>query len=372
MVLCRVSWALALLTVAAASPVTKIQKRGLPDFVRQYAPVAYLHSQEVYFPSSIAGQLIHTHPVDDTGADITTSAPLTLDNLDTLNAFANGGQDVYLTSNEGIQALPAWFQGTKPSPSGSTGSTMASVIVTVAKPDDVLDAFYFSFYAYNQGNAVLGLPALLEFGDHVGDWEHTMLRFVNGTPQAMWFSQHSSGQAFTYAAVEKYVTGSAADGAGGGEVGLRPVVYVAKGSHANYATPGSHDHTIPGLSLPDGPLEDHTDAGIFWDPLLPDVYEYDWDASTGVFTAYDNTGASSSPTTTTTAATTAAWLAFLGRWGDAQLPDDADGQVDVFGQRKYTAGPTGPVDKDLGRQAVCPGDDDDDDGDCMVRTVLTV
>ncbi|ETI28564.1 hypothetical protein G647_01014 [Cladophialophora carrionii CBS 160.54] len=358
MVSCRIPWALALLTVAAASPVTKIQKRDLPDFVRQYAPVAYLHSQEVYFPSSIAGQLSHTHPEDDNGTNITTPAPLTLDNLDTLNAFANGGQDVYLTSDEGIQALPAWFQGTKPSPSGSTGSTIASVIVTVAKPDDVLDAFYFSFYAYNQGNRVLGVPEL-EFGDHVGDWEHTMLRFVNGTPQAMWFSQHSSGQAFTYAAVEKYV----ADAAAGGEVGLRPVVYVAKGSHANYATPGSHDHTIPGLNLPDGPLEDHTDAGIFWDPLLPEsTYAYDWDASTGVFAAYHNTGAS--PTTTMTTA----WLAFLGRWGDAQLPDDADGQVDVFGQRKYTAGPTGPVDKDLGRQAVCSGDDD---GDCVVRTVLT-
>jgi hypothetical protein len=266
--------------------------------------------------------------------------------LNTLNSFAKGGQDVYLTSNEGIQALPSWFQGTKPSSSGSTGSTIASVIVTVAKPNDIVDAFYFSFYAYNQGNWVLGLPSL-EFGDHVGDWEHTMLRFVNGTPQAMWFSQHSSGEAFAYAAVEKY-------GGGDTDTASRPVVYVAQGSHANYATHGSHDHTIPGLNLPGGPLEDHTDAGVFWDPL-PNAYAYAYDVSTGAFSAY---GAA--------AAAAGGWLAFLGRWGDDQLPDDADGQVDVFGQRKYTAGPTGPVDKDLGRQNVCSGD-----GDCLVRSVLT-
>ena len=30
-----------------------------------------------------------------------------------------------------------------------------------------------------------------------------MIRFVNGTPDAIWYSQHASGQAFTYAAVEK-------------------------------------------------------------------------------------------------------------------------------------------------------------------------
>lgn len=51
-----------------------------------------------------------------------------------------------------------------------------------------------------------------------------MVRFSNGTPQAMWFSQHASGQAFTYNAVQKE--------------GKRPYTYSANGTHANYAVAG--------------------------------------------------------------------------------------------------------------------------------------
>ncbi|EXJ89148.1 hypothetical protein A1O3_02212 [Capronia epimyces CBS 606.96] len=318
-------------------------------FTQRDPPVAYLHSTEAYFPSDIGSHLAHTRPEDSSGAVLTlptSSSPLTLSNLDELNAFANSGADVYLTSKEGIEALPAWFQGTRPSADGTTGaSTVASAIVTVAKANDTLDAFYFYFYAYNQGNWVLGSQAL-EFGDHVGDWEHTMVRFVHGVPQSVYFSQHSAGQAFAYPAVQK---------AGG----LRPVVYVAKGTHANYAMPGPHDHTIPGLNTQLGPLTDHTDAGVFWDPL-PGALCYDYNIADGSFVPYTNAA-----TATATATPPSAWLNFNGRWGDNQLPDSTKGQLDVFGQRTYVAGPTGPRDKDLARKGVCP-----DGHSCVVMPVL--
>ncbi|KAK7887581.1 Vacuolar protein sorting-associated protein 62 [Exophiala xenobiotica] len=319
-------------------PLTSIIKRDVPDFVRQYAPVAYLCSTEIYLPSDIGAQIVHTHPEDVSGATITPPAALTLSNLDSLNAFADSGTNVYLTSNEGIKALPSWFRGTDPQADGSTPSTVASAIVAVTKPNDTLDAFYFYFYAYNQGNWVLGSPAL-EFGDHVGDWEHTMVRFVSGAPTAVYYSQHSGGEAFTYAATEK------------GPDGVRPVAYVANGTHANYATAGPHDHTIPNLNTEAGPLTDHTDKGPFWDPLLS-AYLYSYDNSTGVFAAYNGVD----PT---------GWLNFAGRWGDNELPDSTPGQMDVFGEKKYVAGPTGPRDKSLGRTAVCP------DGDsCDIKSSL--
>jgi hypothetical protein len=214
---------------------------------------------------------------------------------------------VYLSSNDPIPSLPSWFHGVRPTP--STGSAIASTIITVSKPGNIIDAFYFFFYAYNQGNWVLNSP-LLEFGDHVGDWEHVMIRFTNSAPSAMWFSQHSGGEAFTWSAVQKYSANS-----------NRPVVYVANGTHANYATTGVHDHTIPGVNLPAGPLEDHTDAGVLWDPIATTPYEYSYDNSTGTFTAYNG----ADPT---------AWLGFNGQWGNNQLPDGTAGQIDIFGEAK--------------------------------------
>lgn len=41
-----------------------------------------------------------------------------------------------------------------------------------------------------------------------------MVRFLDGVPQAMFYSQHSDGEAFTYSAVEKE--------------GVRPVLYVGE------------------------------------------------------------------------------------------------------------------------------------------------
>jgi hypothetical protein len=54
--------------------------------------------------------------------------------------------------------------------------------------------------------------------------EHNMVRFSNGVPQALWYSQHAGGEAFTYGATEKQ--------------GQRPVAYSGQGTHAVYAVPG--------------------------------------------------------------------------------------------------------------------------------------
>ena len=262
---------------------------------------------------------------------------MTLSNLNVLNALSSNPKDtVYLTSPSGPISLPPFFSGTAPDTLFSTPTTTACVIVTVSKPSSIVDVFYFHFYAYNQGNEVLGD----EWGNHVGDWEHTMIRFQDSVPQSMYFAQHSDGEAFKFDILEKE--------------GQRPIGYIARGSHATYATAGTHDHTFPDVDLLPGVgvLEDHTGKGLLWDAAL-DAYVYDFDVGTGTFTAYNG----QDPTE---------WLEYLGRWGDAQLPDDAEGQKNLFGQRKYVRGPTGPIDKALDRSAVCPNADD-----CSVRDNLT-
>jgi hypothetical protein len=292
----------------------------IPGYALDYAPLLWLYSGEKYMPYDMGQQLIHTVPEVNFQVITGVPNPLTLDNVDQLNAL--GGTKVYLTSKEGINANPepAWFAGVKPNPQGKTEGAASCTIIVTDHGDGTVDVFYHYFYAYNQGNTVLGL----EFGDHVGDWEHNMIRFSGGVPQALWFSQHASGEAFTYGATEK--------------IGNRPVVYSAKGTHAVYAIPGDHDHAIPHLNLPVGFVLDHTDRGFMWDPILSAVaYRYYPDNQT--FVPYDP-------------AYSVNWLYFDGQWGDNTLPN----QTSIFGQTKYSDGPNGPKFKDLNRTKICPSD----------------
>ncbi|KAF2259469.1 hypothetical protein CC78DRAFT_537083 [Lojkania enalia] len=154
-----------------------------------------------------------------------------------------------------------------------------------------------------------------------------MIRFENGKPSAVWFSQHANGEAFKFSILKKDKSGK------------RPIVYAANGSHALFPTSGSHDHTIPNLNLPTPLLlVDTTDAGPLYDPL-PSSYFYRFANHT--FTPYD----ASAPT---------AFLYFRGRWGDEQYPDSDKRQQQLVGNRKYTGGPTGPVDKQLERKEIWP------------------
>jgi hypothetical protein len=167
-----------------------------------------------------------------------------------------------------------------------------------------------------------------------------MIRFESGTPTWVWYSQHANGQAFKYSSVQKQ--------------GPRPLAYSSRGSHANYAIPGTHDHTIPNLNLPGGVLEDYTDAGTLWDPIQSS-YWYTYNAGNKQFETYDRSGS-----------TPVNWLNFEGRWGDEEYPKSDPRQVKLFGQAKFSGGPTGPRNKGLDRKDVCP----ENGKKCIRRTIL--
>jgi hypothetical protein len=82
---------------------------------------------------------------------------------------------------------------------GRGRSDAPAVLVVVDKGNDIVDAFWFFFYSYNLGNTVFDV----RFGNHVGDWEHTMVRFYKGHPKALFLSAHTAGEAYSYEAVEK-------------------------------------------------------------------------------------------------------------------------------------------------------------------------
>jgi hypothetical protein len=162
---------IGLLALGSASPTPK-RDTSVPQYVLDYAPIVRLDTTDKFLPTDIASVLANTHPTDGKGVSLNVSGPLTLANLDQLQ-----GEDIFLTSNEGIQAIDQggvpWTLGVLPDASGNTTGATASVIITAAKDGDILDAFYFYFYGYNKGLAPFGITGF-EFGDHVGDWEHNM------------------------------------------------------------------------------------------------------------------------------------------------------------------------------------------------------
>lgn len=78
-------------------------------------------------------------------------------------------------------------------------SDAPAVLVVVNKGRGIVDAFWFYFYSFNLGNVVFNV----RFGNHVGDWEHSLVRFQHGKPKAVFFSEHNFGEAYSYYAVEK-------------------------------------------------------------------------------------------------------------------------------------------------------------------------
>ncbi|OTB09176.1 hypothetical protein M426DRAFT_316469 [Hypoxylon sp. CI-4A] len=213
----------------------------------------------------------------------------------------------------------------KPDESGY--SRAPATLVLVDKGSGIVDAFWFFFYAYNLGQTVLGT----RYGNHVGDWEHCMIRFESGVPRAVFFSEHEGGQAYAWHAVEKR----------GNETEIqRPVIYSAVGSHAMYATPGNHPYVLPFKML-----KDVTDRGPLWDPSKNlRGYWYDYTAikdDEGLEPVKENPN---EPTN---------WFHYRGTWGDKLYGLDDGRQWRLFGQYHYVTGPQGPKFKNLGREKVC-------------------
>jgi len=93
---------------------------------------------------------------------------------------------------------------------------------------------YWFFYFYNDYNLALGI------GLHEGDWEMIQLRLHAGAPDLAVYAQHRQAEKRPWAQVTK-VPGDP----------NRPMVYVARGSHASYFEPGFHQ-TEAWYDLADG------------------------------------------------------------------------------------------------------------------------
>lgn len=196
----------------------------IPQYVLDYAPLVHLYSEEQFWPCDIAEHLFHVTPELNYTPIQGRLQYSNLTNLNDLNNFEKG-RNVYLTSNDNVEERPDWLGGQKNIPDdfgdeqevtmGQSGarprsrksgaqshggrSDAPAVLLTVNKGNGIVDAFWFYFYSYNLGNIVFNI----RFGNHVGDWEHSLIRFQHGIPKLVFYSEHYFGEAYNYSAVEK-------------------------------------------------------------------------------------------------------------------------------------------------------------------------
>ena len=187
----------------------------IPQYVLDHAPLVHLYSGEHFWPSDIAEHLTHVTPNLNYTPIQAKSINPNLTNLDRLNEYSHG-RYVYLKSDDNVEERPDWLESKKNIPNASNHadgraskdqgkdyrpgrSDAPAVLIVVNKGHGIVDAFWFYFYSYNLGNVVLNV----RFGNHVGDWEHSLVRFQDGKPKVVFFSEHNFGSAYSYSAVEK-------------------------------------------------------------------------------------------------------------------------------------------------------------------------
>ncbi|KAL6790974.1 hypothetical protein J3E68DRAFT_411725 [Trichoderma sp. SZMC 28012] len=325
---------------ASSSSILAESSRIVPDYVTRYAPLVWLHSDDPFRPADLLQHIRHTTPATNQSS-IPNLPKLDLDNLALLNDVDTKGGRIALTSDDDITGLPPWLYGSLPDESGRIANATPCVVILVEKSARDVDAFFFYFYSYDRGANITQvlepLNRLIEdtehgmhFGDHVGDWEHNMVRFRDGKPTGIYYSQHVSGSAYNW-------NDKALSMKGG-----RPFVFSAYGSHANYASTGNHVH--------DAALVDFCDAGRLWDPVLS-AYFYHLDPASFKLTRLFLSGANSSAASNFTS-----FFYFTGIWGDEQYPDNDIRQKTVphFGLKRFVSGPQGPIVKNLVRKGLHP------------------
>ncbi|KHN96685.1 vacuolar protein sorting-associated protein 62 [Metarhizium album ARSEF 1941] len=302
------------------------------------APLIWLHSEDPFRPADLLQHIRHTTPTVNQ-VPVSGLPHLHLNNLALLNNVSSG--QVALTSNDDVTALPDWLFGEPPDASGRIVNATPCVVILVEQSPRDVDAFFFYFYSYDRGANITQvlepLNRLIEdtehgmhFGDHVGDWEHNMIRFRDGKPNGIYYSQHSGGAAYDW----DHEQLSMKDG--------RPLVFSAYGSHANYASSGDHVH--------DTVLVDYCNAGQLWDPTLS-AYFYHLEP-----TNFTLTRLFPAPPSLPAPADLTSFFYYTGIWGDAQYPDDHPQQktVPYFGLKRFVSGPQGPIAKQLVRKGLFP------------------
>jgi len=174
------------------------------DLAVRYLPNLQFKAGEEFFPVEISYHLNNSVLKLRNGEIVTP-----VDSHPTIASISTKQNESYFLANKfgDLSAIAADYETRRP----TLGYT---VYCRVTKDSTSTIVQYWFFYAYNNG----------PLNDHEGDWEMIEIVLDSGQPVWVAFSQHLKGQRASWGDVEKMNS-------------THPVVYVARGSHANYFRP---------------------------------------------------------------------------------------------------------------------------------------
>ena len=266
------------------------------ELVARYAPVFYFHPAEVFRPQTVDVIVEEARLRRSRRLWFDVNVFLRLDVFDLVKIESDAGHflDVWYGDDgssdlTNYTAHQAYYEAAL---SPSSGGPPVTVYAHVVRDDRGAAAIqYWALYFYNDW-----------LNKHEGDWEMVQVMFsADGVPEWVVLSQHHGGtrRSWDQAPVED---------------GTHPVVYVARGSHANYF---AGDETFVNRTEVGKALIEIPDRTGSAGRTVPDV-----------ILVPDRASLAEDPSLWPGAE----WLAYRGRWGEAGPQGD-------FG------GPLGPADK---------------------------
>jgi Vacuolar protein sorting-associated protein 62 len=262
---------------------------SLSTLLARHVPVLVLHPAEAFEPVPVDGFLADSDLTQKTAAGwVPVSGPL-----------PSGGAGLrldqrYCDAIEGPAASPCY--------AAAEAEHAASPVVYGAafRTATQIDLQYWLWYPYDDYSATN--PPGEVWQVHEGDWESvSVILDSDGHPLVVALSAHCKGTRRAWTRVQKR--------------GVRPLVYVALGSHANYFGAGIH------------PLN-----RVCWPPETRDIVR--------AFALADRTGAGRvvRPRPVRVTATSPSWMTYAGAWGEAGYLHFPNNPPVVYG-----AGPRGPA-----------------------------
>jgi len=286
---------LSLAVVPAGGASSRIATPSLATLLARHVPILVLHPQELFQPAPVDGFLADS--------DLERRTPSGWEKVS--GPLPKGGADLrlnqrYCSAREGIAAASCYANAQAKHEFDS-----APVVYGAAFRRGTRIALqYWLWYPYDDYSPTVPVGDLWQV--HEGDWEAvSVILDLRGTPLIVGCSQHGAGRRRDWAKAPKR--------------GLRPLVYVALGSHANYFTPGTQRFDprvvdplfISIIKQNGGQPVDHTGRGRIVRPRLARV-----------------------------TATSPSWMAFAGTWGEDEYIHVPGGQPVVV---PGGAGPRGPA-----------------------------